>query len=370
MNSHRFSSSSTLGSSEELTDTAVTLTDPMTNLSPSQSIASTAAEILEPIKEVPFTELGLGGWTPVGLLQHLLEGLHIGLDLPWWGAIAVGTVIVRCCLFPVVVKQQRHAMNMNNHMPRFQELTKKMNEARQTGDQYEMVRTSSEMQAFVKKHDVNPLKSFMGILIQAPVMISFFISLRRMAELPVESLTQGGMSWFTDLSITDPYYALPVLASVSMLAIIQLGGEAGVSNPQADKIKKYMRFLPFVILPFTAHLPAAVFMYWLTNNTLSVVQVFALRFPEVRRKLGIPQRVIHPPSELTKNEGFIKGIKEGWSNASTTQDVMQKKQAHVRMMKEAGTGPIPKTFTYDPTQQSQPAHNLSTKTKDVRKKLR
>ena len=44
---------------------------------------------------------------------------------------------MRCCLFPVVVKQQRHAMNMNNHMPRFQELTKKMNEARQTGDQYE-----------------------------------------------------------------------------------------------------------------------------------------------------------------------------------------------------------------------------------------
>ena len=76
--------------SPQLTDTAVTLTDPMTTLSPSQTIASTAAEILEPIKEVPFTELGLGGWTPVGLLQHLLEGLHIGLDLPWWGAIAVG----------------------------------------------------------------------------------------------------------------------------------------------------------------------------------------------------------------------------------------------------------------------------------------
>lgn len=35
-------------------------------------------------------DLGLGGSTPVGLIQNLLEFLHLDLGLPWWGAIAAG----------------------------------------------------------------------------------------------------------------------------------------------------------------------------------------------------------------------------------------------------------------------------------------
>ncbi|XP_071277020.1 mitochondrial inner membrane protein OXA1L-like [Agelaius tricolor] len=37
-------------------------------------------------------ELGLGGCSPVGLVQNLLEFLHLELGLPWAGAIAAGTV--------------------------------------------------------------------------------------------------------------------------------------------------------------------------------------------------------------------------------------------------------------------------------------
>ena len=54
------------------------------------------------------------------------------------------------------------------------------------------------------------------------MFISFFLSLRGMAALPVESMTQGGMFWFSDLTIADPYYGLPVIASLSMLLIIRV----------------------------------------------------------------------------------------------------------------------------------------------------
>lgn len=33
--------------------------------------------------EPTFASLGLGGWTPVGLVQNALEYLHITLDIPW-----------------------------------------------------------------------------------------------------------------------------------------------------------------------------------------------------------------------------------------------------------------------------------------------
>lgn len=40
--------------------------------------------------EPSFAELGLGGWGPVGIVQNLLEWLHLSTGLPWWGTIAVG----------------------------------------------------------------------------------------------------------------------------------------------------------------------------------------------------------------------------------------------------------------------------------------
>lgn len=40
--------------------------------------------------EVPFTSMGLGGWSPIGMVEQCLEWLHITADLPWWGAIAIG----------------------------------------------------------------------------------------------------------------------------------------------------------------------------------------------------------------------------------------------------------------------------------------
>lgn len=53
--------------------------------------APTAAEVLQvAATEQSLAELGLAGNTPVGLIQNLLEFMHVDLGLPWWGAIVVG----------------------------------------------------------------------------------------------------------------------------------------------------------------------------------------------------------------------------------------------------------------------------------------
>lgn len=47
------------------------------------------ADVVQAAAEQSFTELGLGSYTPVGMIQNLLEFIHVNLGLPWWGAIAV-----------------------------------------------------------------------------------------------------------------------------------------------------------------------------------------------------------------------------------------------------------------------------------------
>lgn len=52
--------------------------------------------------------------------------------------------------------------------------------------------------------------------------MSFFFALKGMANAPVESMTHGGLFWFTDLTISDPYYLLPLLTSVTVWATIEV----------------------------------------------------------------------------------------------------------------------------------------------------
>lgn len=129
--------------------------------------APTAAEILQiAATEQSLAELGLAGYTPVGLIQNLLEFMHVDIGLPWWGAIVVGqqtvetyswrtlfkslmlilvfiprscagTLLARLAVFPVIVKGQREAAKLNNVLPEMTKLTNRMNEAKQSGNKFE-----------------------------------------------------------------------------------------------------------------------------------------------------------------------------------------------------------------------------------------
>ncbi|XP_067870249.1 mitochondrial inner membrane protein OXA1L isoform X1 [Heterodontus francisci] len=322
------------------------------SLDPSLSteIVQSAGDLLQ---EVGLVELGLGGYTPVGLIQNLLEFMHVDIGLPWWGAIVAGTVLARTLVFPVIVKGQREAAKLNNHLPAMTQLTNKMNEAKTSGNKFEFAKAYSDLVLFQKKHDVNPLRGFLVPLIQAPIFISFFVALRQMAYLPVPSLQTGGLWWFTDLTASDPFYLLPIIVTSSMWGILELGAESGVDNPNLRTMKVVFRIMPLVILPFTMSFPTAVFTYWFTSNIISLVQVGFLRIPAVRRKLKIPERIKHDPSLLPQNEGFFKSMKSGWKNAQTAQQLEERERRIKQHLDIAAKGPLRQTFAQNPLQQKE-----------------
>ena len=81
-----------------------------------------------------------------------------------------------------------------------------------------------------KKYECNPMKSMASLVVQAPLFIGFFSALRAFAAHKLPSFTEGGALWFTDLSVADPYYALPVLASATFLLTIELGAADGMEG--------------------------------------------------------------------------------------------------------------------------------------------
>ncbi|XP_059363366.1 mitochondrial inner membrane protein OXA1L-like [Carassius carassius] len=332
-------------------DPAPAVTPPITEQGAEAPL--TALDVLQEVgAEASLSELGLGCSTPVGLIQNLLEFMHVSIGLPWWGAIVAGTIFARCAVFPVIVKAQREAAKLYNVMPEMTKLTNHINEAKQSGNKFEFSKAYTDLMMFQKKHDVNPLRGFLVPMVQAPIFISFFIALRKMAYLPVPSLQTGGVWWFTDLTAADPFYILPIAVTGTMFAILELGAESGVDNPNLRAMKTVFRIMPFVILPMTISFPTAVFTYWMTSNLFSLGQVALLRHPVVREKLCIPERITHPPSALPPDEGFIKSIKKGWKNAQLAQQLEERERRIKGHLDLAAKGPLRQTFTHNPPQQS------------------
>nr|KAF6393153.1 OXA1L mitochondrial inner membrane protein [Pipistrellus kuhlii] len=262
-----------------------------------EAASGETADVVQAAAEQSFAELGLGSYTPVGLIQNLLEYIHVDLGLPWWGAIAVCTVIARCLVFPLIVKGQREAAKIHNHMPEIQKFSMRIREAKLAGDHAEFYRASSEMTLYQKKHDIKLFKPLILPLTQAPIFISFFISLREMANLPVPSLQTGGLWWFQDLTLSDPTYILPMVVTATM---------------------------------------------W------GVLEVSCLRIPAVRTILKIPQRVVHDADKLPPREGFIKSFKRGWKNAEINHQLQERERRMQNHLELAARGPLRQTFTHNP----------------------
>ncbi|KAB0389382.1 hypothetical protein E2I00_007082, partial [Balaenoptera physalus] len=282
--------------------------------------------------EQSFTELGLGSYTPVGLIQNLLEFMHVNLGLPWWGAIAACTVLARCLVFPLIVKGQREAANIHNHLPEIQKFSARIREAKLTGNHTEFYRASSEMTFYQKKHDIKLFRPLILPLTQAPIFISFFIALREMANLPVPSLQTGGLWWFQDLTLSDPTYILPLVVTATMWGVLELGAETGMQSSDLQWMRNFIRLMPLAVLPITIHFPS----------------VACLRIPAVRTVLKIPQRVVHDADKLPPREGFIKSFKRGWKNAEMAHQLQERERRMQNHLELAARGPLRQTFTHNP----------------------
>lgn len=87
-------------------------------------------------------------------------------------------------------------------------------------------------------------------MVKAPVFISFFWALRGMVQLPLESMKDGGLWWFTDLTAPDPFYLLPIFTSATLFVTLELGTDTVAASSMGGHMKYVMRIMPIVMFPF------------------------------------------------------------------------------------------------------------------------
>ncbi|XP_021371293.1 mitochondrial inner membrane protein OXA1L-like isoform X1 [Mizuhopecten yessoensis] len=328
-----------------------------------QTTPATSGYILEPpslpdvidvsqtvnaLGEPSLASMGLGNYTPSGLYQHGLEFLHVGVGMPWWEAILVSTILVRVLSIPLAVLSQRVTANSMNHKPKMDKLQEKLSEAKLNKNMEQYARANLQLTRFMKETNTNPLRSMMYPMLQMPIFLSVFIGLRKMAYYPVESMMDGGLWWFIDLTTSDPLFILPFLTSATLLLSIELGSDGVSSKTVGTNTKYVVRAIPIIMIPVMMYFPAGLNLYWLTSNLCGLAIASFLRQDRIRKMCKIPVKIIHPVSE-TEKKPFKQVMKDGWAQFKRKQKMKETANQTMADFKKAGTGPLTKTYAADPT---------------------
>ncbi|XP_077229017.1 mitochondrial inner membrane protein OXA1-like [Tasmannia lanceolata] len=229
---------------------------------------------------------------PVAGLQYVIGSVHALTGLNWWAAIALTTVLIRSATIPLLIHQMKAITKMTLVRPQMEQIKEQMNNSM---DPKEYVEGQKRIKKLLNEHGVNPFSPLMGLFIQGPLFVSFYLAIANMAE-KVPSFKGGGAFWFVDLTTPDAMYIFPVVTALSFLITVELNMQDGMEgNPMAGIMKNFSRVLAVLTVPFTMNFPKAIFCYWVTSNLFSLMYGSVIKRPPVKKFLGIPQIVPPPP---------------------------------------------------------------------------
>mmetsp|Transcript_3547 Transcript_3547/g.8109 ORF Transcript_3547/g.8109 Transcript_3547/m.8109 type:complete len:362 (-) Transcript_3547:533-1618(-) len=220
------------------------------------------------------------------------------------GSILTVTCTLRACIFPLAVRGQRASSRMAHLQPELA-MIKKRYEALGTPSQAEQKAFAENMQGLFKRYEVTPFAALATPLIQAPMFIGMFFGMRKLPDLFPEACSIGGLWWFTDLTVADPTYVLPLLCGLSFVATIESGKDQMIdSNPQhGPVIVNVFRAMAVVMVPVITTFPAAMLCYWVPNNFITMCQSIVLRNETVKKQFGIWDRPKPMPGQ-NNDAGF------------------------------------------------------------------
>ena len=196
------------------------------------------------------------GWfTPISLPMHTFLGWLYQYLGNYGFCIIILVLCIKLLFFYPTQKSYESMAGMRKLQPEMARIKELYGDDRQ--------RMSQEMMGLYKKHKVNPMGGCLPILIQIPV----FFALYKVLLVSIEMRQAPFIGWIHDMSVQDPYFVLPVIMGASMFIQQKL-------NPQPpDPMQaKLMQFLPAIFTVLFLFFPAGLVLYWVVNNTLSILQ--------------------------------------------------------------------------------------------------
>lgn len=189
-------------------------------------------------------------------------------------AIILLTLTIRGLMFPIAQRQFASMANMRAIQPKMKALQEKYKD--------DKPRQQQEIMALYKAEKVNPLAGCLPTFLQIPV----FYALYKVLLLTIEMRHQPFVLWIKDLSAPDPMTpvnlfgylhftpphmiaigVIPILLGISMYFQFKLN-----PAPMDEAQKQVFAIMPWVLMFVMAPFAVGLQIYWITSNTLTILQ--------------------------------------------------------------------------------------------------
>ena len=261
----------------------------------------------------------------ITLVTNLLTMLY-GFTHNYGVAIILLTIFIRLILYPLMQKQ----MVSMREMQKIQPLMKAVQEKYKNDKE----RLNKELMALYKEHKVNPMSGCLPLLIQMPILILLFQTLRVFKyHIPNTEIIDGGFLWIANqveilkdglpvivgglaapeqlIGLGDGIFGieyigiLPFLVGGSMYIQQKMTstdgstGKAGGSTQQTQKMMTIM--MPLMIGFMSFSLPSGLTLYWFTSTLLGIGQQYLInkKMPAIEE---MPKEAVSDKGELKQKQ--------------------------------------------------------------------
>ncbi len=225
-------------------------------------------------------------WFP-GLCKIVLKILNYlyGLIPNYGVAIILLTFLIKLITYPLTAKSTKSMSKMGELKPRLEKLKAKYEtDPKLKNDPRNKQKFQMEQMKLMRDHGVNPLGGCLPMVVQMPIFISLFVTLRAAIELKSAPF----LAWINDLSQPDilfyipfkiPLYGdfvclLPFLNGLTMYFTMTSQGSSVMRDPNQ---KMMMYFMPVFIFLISNQFPSGLVLYWTVSNILQIIQQILIK---------------------------------------------------------------------------------------------
>ena len=188
--------------------------------SPAEPVLSDTLDITSTLTEkAPFTNDYIGflkedygidfGWGTSSIIKYLFEHVHVYSGLPLAGSIIATAALVRFFMIFATMSSVENSAKMAALLPVTKPLVERHREAKETGDRATMQRCQVELREVYRSQGLAAWKFGLGLL-NIPLGFGCWRTFRNMADAPVAGMSTGGIAWFSNLTVPDPTFILPL----------------------------------------------------------------------------------------------------------------------------------------------------------------
>jgi YidC/Oxa1 family membrane protein insertase len=218
-------------------------------------------QVLERVGHSLEKSVDFGIFAPICWVLLKLLFLFQSFVLNWGVSIILLTVVVKLLLTPLQHKSFKSGERMRALKPEVDKLNAKFKDNPQEKQKATM--------ALYKQHGVSPLGGCLPMLLQLPIWIALYSTLRTSPELYRAEF----FGWIRDLSEPDPYFITPVVMGALMFVQQRITPMAG-DNMQ---MKMMMYVMPVMFTAMMLFLPSGLTLYILVNTVLSIAHQWYVR---------------------------------------------------------------------------------------------